>query len=225
MMKIFGCRVWTLKHDAKKLESQAEKCIYLGVQNDMKGYRLWSERKKGIIFARSVVFQEDKLPYLKKKEKLKTHEKRERIYSVTEETGDSDENGEINEEQEDTEKENPENDQEKLDTEGSDTEKNENENQELAVQIPNREDRLLDEQNTEETNPEENTAAGEDILRRSRIIPKPTKNCICCNLVTCKKTEPTEPMTYQEAIEGIYSKEWIESMKEKIENMNRNEAW
>lgn len=51
------------------MEAKAIKCVMLGYQKGVKGYRLWCTEsgKNKVIISRDGVFKEDEMPYLEKK--------------------------------------------------------------------------------------------------------------------------------------------------------------
>ena len=67
-LRNFGCRVYA--HAKRtKLDPRALKCVMLGYQKGVKGYRLWcTEKGMGqVVISRDVVFKEDEMPYLQQK--------------------------------------------------------------------------------------------------------------------------------------------------------------
>ena len=65
--KVFGCAAYAHARQSK-LEARGLKCIMLGYQKGVKGYRLWCIEfgKQKVIISRDVVFTETQMPYLKK---------------------------------------------------------------------------------------------------------------------------------------------------------------
>jgi len=59
--RVFGCLCYSHipKPLRKKLDSKARECIFVGYCSTAKAYRLWCPRKKQIIVARDVIFDED----------------------------------------------------------------------------------------------------------------------------------------------------------------------
>jgi hypothetical protein len=43
-----------------KLDNKAEKCIFIGYQDGMKGYKLWNAETKKIVYSQDVVYREVK---------------------------------------------------------------------------------------------------------------------------------------------------------------------
>lgn len=68
IMKVFGCCVWATTVNKKKLDARAEKCVMLGYEEGVKGYRLWHIKSRKIIISRDVVFQEDVFPFKENQE-------------------------------------------------------------------------------------------------------------------------------------------------------------
>lgn len=64
-LKVFGCRAYVHARQGK-LDARALKCIFLGYQTVVKGYRLWCIEvgKQKIMISRDVVFVESEMPYL-----------------------------------------------------------------------------------------------------------------------------------------------------------------
>ena len=59
--KIFGCIAYAHIPNVKrkKLENKGEKCIFLGVSDHSKAYKLYNPKTKKIIVSRDVIFDED----------------------------------------------------------------------------------------------------------------------------------------------------------------------
>jgi hypothetical protein len=60
VLKIFGCPAYVhvQSGERSKLDSKSRKCIFLGFQIGVKGYRLWDPVSKKKIVSRDVVFDE-----------------------------------------------------------------------------------------------------------------------------------------------------------------------
>jgi hypothetical protein len=43
-----------------KLDKKAEKCIFIGYKDGLKGYKLWNSETKKVVYSRDVVFREMK---------------------------------------------------------------------------------------------------------------------------------------------------------------------
>jgi hypothetical protein len=43
-----------------KLDKKAEKCIFIGYKDGLKGYKLWNPETKKVVYSRDVVFREMK---------------------------------------------------------------------------------------------------------------------------------------------------------------------
>jgi len=56
-LRVFGCT--TYAHvDNGKLEPRAAKCIFLGYQPGVKGYKLWNPQTHKVVLSRNVIFNE-----------------------------------------------------------------------------------------------------------------------------------------------------------------------
>ncbi|KAK3913037.1 Copia protein [Frankliniella fusca] len=145
------------KYAARKLESQAEKCVNLGVEENIKGYRLWSIKRNKVITSRTVVFQEDKFPY----KKIPFEKEEKTIETNEEELSESSSSGE-----EDLEEDFEEDLEEKLNPDQEEIHEEMHEN-------------IIEEINLEETEQEEIEIP---VLRRSTRLRKPKVECTaeCC---------------------------------------------
>jgi hypothetical protein len=59
---LFGCDAYVHvpKENRSKPDSKAEKCIFIGYKDGVKGYKLWNPEAKKIVYSRDVVFREVK---------------------------------------------------------------------------------------------------------------------------------------------------------------------
>jgi hypothetical protein len=59
---VFGCDTYVHvpKENRSKLDKKAEKCIFIGYKDGVKGYKLWNLETKKIVYSRDVVFREVK---------------------------------------------------------------------------------------------------------------------------------------------------------------------
>ena len=57
-LKIFGCEAYALtpKNQCSKLDPRSKKCIFVGYDDVMKGYRLWDPTAHKIVISRDVIF-------------------------------------------------------------------------------------------------------------------------------------------------------------------------
>jgi hypothetical protein len=61
-LKVFGCEAYVHvpKENMRKLDMKAEKCIFIGYKDGLKGYKLWNPETKKVVYSRNVVFREMK---------------------------------------------------------------------------------------------------------------------------------------------------------------------
>ena len=61
-LKVFGCEafVHVPKEKRRKLDNKAEKCIFVGYKDGIKGYKLWNPITRKVVYNRDVVFREVK---------------------------------------------------------------------------------------------------------------------------------------------------------------------
>jgi hypothetical protein len=59
-LKVFGydAYVHVPKENKSKLDKKAEKCIFIGYKDGLKGYKLWNPETKKVVYSRDVVFRE-----------------------------------------------------------------------------------------------------------------------------------------------------------------------
>nr|KYP35468.1 Retrovirus-related Pol polyprotein from transposon TNT 1-94 [Cajanus cajan] len=62
-LKVFGCIAYVHIADAnrKKLDDKSSKCVFLGVSEESKAYRLYNPSTKKIVISRDVIFAEDEV--------------------------------------------------------------------------------------------------------------------------------------------------------------------
>jgi hypothetical protein len=77
-LKVFGYEAYVHvpKENKSKLDKKAEKCIFIGYKDGIKGYNLWNPETKKVVYSRDVVFREMK--YVVKHEVLPSKEKPEK---------------------------------------------------------------------------------------------------------------------------------------------------
>jgi hypothetical protein len=56
-LRVFGCTAYA-HVDNGKLEPRAIKCIFLGYQTGVKGYKLWNPQTQKVVLSRNVIFNE-----------------------------------------------------------------------------------------------------------------------------------------------------------------------
>ena len=61
-VRVFGCEafVHVPKEKRSKLDNKAEKCIFVGYKDGIKGYKLWNPVTRKVVYSRDVVFREVK---------------------------------------------------------------------------------------------------------------------------------------------------------------------
>jgi hypothetical protein len=78
-LRVFGCDAYVHvpKENRSKLDKKAEKCIFIGYKDGVKGYKLWNPETKKNVYSRDVVFREVK--DVSKQEFLPTQDEPEKI--------------------------------------------------------------------------------------------------------------------------------------------------
>ena len=61
-LRVFGCEAFmhVPKEKRRKLDNKAEKCIFVGYKDGIKGYKLWNPITRKAVYSRDVVFREVK---------------------------------------------------------------------------------------------------------------------------------------------------------------------
>jgi hypothetical protein len=61
-LRVFGCDAYVHvpKENRSKMDKKAEKCIFIGYKDGVKGYNIWNLGTKKTIYSRDVVFREVK---------------------------------------------------------------------------------------------------------------------------------------------------------------------
>jgi hypothetical protein len=98
-LKVFGCDAYVHvpKENRIKLDKKAEKCIFIGYKDGIKGYKLWNPETKKVVYSRDVVFREMK--NVVKQEVLPSKEEPEKIeFDLKDDEADSTEEHESEEE-------------------------------------------------------------------------------------------------------------------------------
>jgi hypothetical protein len=71
-LRVFGCRAWAHVRRKKRrsLEPHAKPCVFLGIPDDFKGWKLWDPSAQGgcggVIMSRDVIWNESEFPGLSK---------------------------------------------------------------------------------------------------------------------------------------------------------------
>jgi hypothetical protein len=98
-LKVFGCDAYVHvpKENMSKMDKKAEKCIFIGYKDGLKGYNLWNPENKKVVYSRDVVFREIK--DVVKQEALPSKEEPEKIgFDLKDDELDSIEDHELEEE-------------------------------------------------------------------------------------------------------------------------------
>ena len=68
-LRVFGCTAYAYvaKDERGKLDSKAQRCIFLGYGTETKGYRLYDQMKKRVFLSRDVVFNKSEVKGLGEK--------------------------------------------------------------------------------------------------------------------------------------------------------------
>jgi hypothetical protein len=61
-LSVFGCTAYA-HVDNGKLEPRAAKCIFLGYEPGVKGYKLWNPQTQKVVLNRNVIFNESAMFY------------------------------------------------------------------------------------------------------------------------------------------------------------------
>jgi len=61
-MRVFGCDTYVPvpKEKKTKLDSKFERCIFIGYKDGLKGYKLWNQETRRVVYSPDVVFREVK---------------------------------------------------------------------------------------------------------------------------------------------------------------------
>jgi hypothetical protein len=61
-LKVFGCDAYVHvpKENKSKMDKKAEKCIFIGYKDGLKGYNLWNPETKKVVYNQDVLFIEMK---------------------------------------------------------------------------------------------------------------------------------------------------------------------
>ncbi|KAK9161372.1 hypothetical protein Syun_007713 [Stephania yunnanensis] len=97
-LRVFGCDVyaWVPRDKRTKLDMNSKRCIFLGYEKGVKGYRLWDPTAHKIIISRDVVFNEDSLLGVAKQQRT-TNVSVEQVLGSSFETVDGEIRGETSE--------------------------------------------------------------------------------------------------------------------------------
>src|ERR1044072_2585627 len=62
-LRIFGSLAYVhiSSEDRSKLDPKSRRCIFIGYNNDVKGYKLWDPTKKKVVVSRDVIFDEQSM--------------------------------------------------------------------------------------------------------------------------------------------------------------------
>jgi hypothetical protein len=58
-LKVFGCDSYlhVPKESKSKLDKKAEKCIFIRYKDGLKGYNIWNQETKKVVYSRDLVFR------------------------------------------------------------------------------------------------------------------------------------------------------------------------
>ena len=58
-LRVFGCEAFVQipKERRKKLDSESEKCIFVGYKDGVKGYKVWNPTTRTTVYSRDVIFR------------------------------------------------------------------------------------------------------------------------------------------------------------------------
>ncbi|KAJ1518934.1 hypothetical protein ONE63_011456 [Megalurothrips usitatus] len=215
MLKVFGCEAWMKTHDKVKLKIRAERCVFMGLSPEQKGFKLWHLKQQHFVSARNVNFNEEIYPF-----KIELNKKKHSKPIVTRYY--------ISDDSEDEKEENPE--QENQQQENPDPENNEREEEENHS--GNEEERHESEEEPEqepEEEPEQEPEPEEEPVRRSKRIQERHSKGKCDGCVGCKTTNLEEklydPVNVEEALSSFDAKFWKEAMDEEIDRLLQMETW
>jgi hypothetical protein len=59
-LMVFGCDAYAHvpKENTSKIDKRDEKCIFIGYKDGLKGYKLWNQEIKKVVYNRDVIFRE-----------------------------------------------------------------------------------------------------------------------------------------------------------------------
>lgn len=71
-LRIFGCAAYAhVPHDERrKLDEKSKQCIFLGYGTEVKGYRLYDQQRRRVIYSRDVLFNESKVGAVENEDKV-----------------------------------------------------------------------------------------------------------------------------------------------------------
>lgn len=195
-LRAFGCKAW-LYQKTGKFDKRAVMCLFLGYEQNVKGFKLLNLETKKIVIAYHVKFDESVFPLLNDTSKKVVKDEMFKMSEVCL-LSESEDEDEVNV--------NGENDQNVNDGQNAN-----HVNQEIENEIPigNRGRG----NNVENDNP----------VRRSERSRK-LKKCGCCNVSVCcisihSADYIEEPMSVQDALESEFADEWREAMKQELDSI------
>jgi hypothetical protein len=246
-MKVFGCDAYVHIKDAErgKLDSKAKKCIFIGYDEQKKGYKLFDTETEKIIVSRDVTFDEMK-------------------FTLSRSLGNSDHSSEslVQEEQEVepvviAEKKDSEEKEILRGNSGESVSENSNQAQSDEVEIGNIYPDLDSDVNSDESDEKEVIVAEPStdpvVPNRARLqLEKGSHHRMFSGPASSKRVrfKPTrygmvdyrqhfdhgelgfavleefaEPATYREAVEGKEARFWKQAMKEEMNSHKENNTW
>ena len=97
-LRVFGYNAYVQvpKKKKTKLDTNAQRCIFIGYKDGLKGYKIWNPETRKVVYSRDVMFREVKdvvthevLP--KEPEKIEFEQKEDETDSTTEEDSEEEE--------------------------------------------------------------------------------------------------------------------------------------
>jgi hypothetical protein len=210
LLKVFGCAAYVLFDGADKLGPQAEECVYIGVTEGKKGFRVWNVARHRVFTVWHVKFIENKFPWKERKEterKMSAEVSAPELSLVSDSDDEDDDDDEFffasggSDQQLDAQVRAHEPDREEKEEKGEAEEKEEEEQAEAAEEPPARS------------------------LRENRGVPpvpyepedwRPRVSCAGVSAGEVLHVEPPLPRTHDEAMAGEQKQLWLEAEEREL---------